>query len=149
MIECLPMELIGTNVLGYLSIEDIITMERACYSKESHRFFLNSIPYCPPISIPYKTHIDVSALDWLSKRQCKLKYLLRWIHRNHPVIDVKDLQMDYCNLFIINKTNMNNITTMIENELIFIVRSLSIEGNQHKEVMDQLSTYTMNVQNFI
>ena len=145
MIECLPVELIGTNVLGYLSIEYIVTMERACYSKESHRLFLNSIPYCPPVSIPYTKHIDVSALDWLSKRQCKLNYLLRWIHRNHPDIDIKDLQVDYCDLFINYETNMNHITIMIENKLIFKVRSLSIEGNQNKEVMEKLSVYAENV----
>ena len=45
LIENLPMELVGTNVLGYLYLKDIVMLERACGSKTSHQLFLDMIPF--------------------------------------------------------------------------------------------------------
>ena len=39
LIEHLPVELVGTNVLGYLSIKDIVMLERACGSKKTHHLY--------------------------------------------------------------------------------------------------------------
>ena len=60
--ENLPVELVGTNVLGMLDIRDIVMLERACGSKASHQHFINMIPYCPPVLIPLKKHDNISSL---------------------------------------------------------------------------------------
>ena len=44
IIECFPVELVGMKVLGYLSLRDIVMLERASNSKKSHQLFLDLIP---------------------------------------------------------------------------------------------------------
>ena len=45
LLEQLPVELVGTNVLVYLSLKDILLLEQACGSKKYHQLFLDIIPY--------------------------------------------------------------------------------------------------------
>ena len=40
LIEHLPVELVGTKVLAYLFIRDIVKLERACDSKKTHNMRL-------------------------------------------------------------------------------------------------------------
>ena len=49
LIENLPMELVGSNVIWYLDIRDIAMLERASSYKESHQLFLFWIQSCPPV----------------------------------------------------------------------------------------------------
>ena len=59
LLEDLPVELVGTNVLGYLSLKDIVLLERACGSKKSHQAFMEQIPHRPPVVIPSSKHTNI------------------------------------------------------------------------------------------
>ena len=63
LIEQLPVELVGTNVLSYLYLQDIVMLERACGSKKSHQLFLNLIPYCTPVALPTGLDTSTYAID--------------------------------------------------------------------------------------
>ena len=52
LLEDLPVELVGVNVLGYLSLKDIVMLERACGSKKCHQAFMEQIQFCNSIVIP-------------------------------------------------------------------------------------------------
>ena len=67
LLEDLPVELVGTNVLGYLSLKDIVMLERACGSKKSHQAFMEKLPYCPSIILPSSKHYNISVLQWFAK----------------------------------------------------------------------------------
>ena len=41
----LPVELVGTNILGMLGVRDIVQLERACGSKASHQLILDPVSY--------------------------------------------------------------------------------------------------------
>ncbi len=59
LIENLPVELVGTNVLGYLDIRDIVMLERTCGCKESHQLFRFWIQSCPPVVIPSSKFMNI------------------------------------------------------------------------------------------
>ena len=67
MLKCfeqLPLELVGNNVLGYFSIYDIVLLERAYASKQSHQLFLDMIPYCPSVVLLSSQHRELLSLEW-------------------------------------------------------------------------------------
>ena len=66
LLEDLPVELVGTNVLGYLSLKDIVLLERACGSKKSHQAFMEQIPHSPSVELPIIKISTLSTLQWLS-----------------------------------------------------------------------------------
>ena len=97
-IEELPVELVGTNVLGYLSLQDIVMLERACGSKTSHQLFLDMIPYCTPVELSNNQHNNTEALAWFVNRQCKLSSLTIILPGDNPCLHVKNLQVEYFDL---------------------------------------------------
>ena len=103
-IEQLPVELMGTNVLGYLSLKDIVLLERACCCKKSHQFFLDLIPYCPPLVLPSCEHKNHVVLNWFSKRKCSISSLTIRLPGDNPGLHMKNLQVDRFHLFIISLT---------------------------------------------
>ena len=62
-IENLPIELVGTYVLVFLSLRDIVILERSYCSKKSHQFFVDMIPYSPPVELHYLKQSNKLALD--------------------------------------------------------------------------------------
>ena len=54
LLEDLPVELVGANVLSCLDVKDIVILERACGSTKSHQAFMEQIPHCIPCEFPYK-----------------------------------------------------------------------------------------------
>ena len=74
-IEKLPVELVGTHILGHLSIKDIVMLERACGSKKTHQLFLDVISHSPPVALSKYNYTCIFALKWLGKRRCKIKNL--------------------------------------------------------------------------
>ena len=100
LFEDLPVELVGTNVFGYLSLKDIVLLERACGSNESHHAFMNITPYCPPIEIPYCKVQYLPTLYWFAKRQCKVDFLnvsltgiCAWFNIHNIIIEKCCLQL--------------------------------------------------------
>ena len=75
LIENLPVDLVGTNVLGYLSLKDIVLMERACGNKKSHQQFMSIILYCPAITYPHHKRGLALSLHWFERTQCPISSL--------------------------------------------------------------------------
>ena len=106
LLEDLPVELVGTNVLGYLALKDIVLLERACSSKASHQLLLNLIPYCPPVSTPVSKDVGVSSLIWFDTRRCKLNSIILSIPQDNPAFHVQNLLVDNIVLHIASKISI-------------------------------------------
>ena len=89
LIGHLPVELVGMNILSYLSLKDIVMLERACCSKKSHQQFGCCIPYCAPVALPSNKEKLVSVLEWFVKRRCKVKSLSIDIPDDNPLPSCK------------------------------------------------------------
>ena len=122
--ENLPVELVGTNVLGMLDIRDIVLLERACGSKKSHQHFMNMIPYCPPVVLPYEKHDNISSLEWFGKRKCKLTAVDITLRRKNA--HFKNLQVDNINLIISLKIDMHDYQPLFESDLRYKVKSIDV-----------------------
>ena len=123
-IEKLPVELVGTHILGHLSIKDIVMLERACGSKKSHQLFLDVISHGPPVELSIYKYTITLALKWAAQRHCKLGSL-----RIPFDATIKNLQ-----------PLLDNNTGIGSN-----VKNIYIYGNQNREIIEQLSICTRNV----
>ena len=133
--EKLPVELVGTNVLGMLGIRDIVMLERTCGSKASHQHIMNMIPYCPPVVLPYDKHDNISSLEWFAKRRCKITSLTVTLRLNTPALHVKNLQVDNIDLRINSEIDMHNCQPLFESDLRYKVKSVYVEEVQNTEVI--------------
>ena len=145
LLEDLPVELVGTNVFGYLSLKDIVMLERACGSKKSHQAFMEQIPHSPSVELSYKNHKNVSALSWCTKRQCKLRFLTISLPDDNPALHVKKLQLDYLDLDINSTITIESLNPLLESKKGCKISSITVKGIQNREVMEQLSACTGNV----
>lgn len=98
LIENLPVELVGTNILGYLDIRDIVMLERACSCKESHQLFRFWIQSCPSVVIPSSKYKNIKTLIWFAKREGRIEFLTIELPGDNPGLQVENLQVDYFNL---------------------------------------------------
>ena len=139
LLEKLPVELVGANVLAYLSLKDIVMLERACSSRISHQLFLYLIPYCPPVVLPSCKHTNESVLRWFVNMKCKIESLTIHIPGGNPGLNMSnllplvlsfDLQINY-------HSPIESYKPLLNNEVG--------ERDQNREVMEQLSDCTGNV----
>ena len=107
--ENLPVELVGTNVLGYLYLKDIVMLERACGSKTSHQLFLDMIPFYTPVVLPNNQHNNRAALNWFVNRRCKLSSLTIMLPGDNPCLHVKNLQVEYFDLQIYSSITIESL----------------------------------------
>ena len=145
LVENLPMELVGTNVLGYLYLKDIVMLERACGSKTSHQLFLDVLAYCFPVVLPTSEHSNKFVINWFVNRQCKLSFLTIKLPGDNPCLHVKNLQVEYFDLQIKCRITMESLKPLLESNTAHFINSVYIIWNQNKEVMEQLSAFTGNV----
>ena len=145
VMENLPVELVGMNVLSYPSLKDIVLLERACGSKISHQLFLNLIPYCPPVVLPTKQHNNREALDWFVYKRCKLSSLTIKLSGDNPCLHVENLQVEYFDLEINSSITIQILKSLFESNIAYWIRSVYITGDQNREVMEQLSSSTRNL----
>ena len=146
LLEKLPVELVGYNVLSFLTVNDIVMLERACGSKKSQNIFLGLIPYCPPLVLPSCKH--TTALAWFAQRQCKIAALTLFIPAgNHTCLRVKNLLVDYFNLEINYGFRMEYFAPWLNSSVGSKVRNIYITQfhHQNREAMEQLSACTGNV----
>ena len=147
LINELPVELVGTNVLGYLCLQDIIMLERASASKESHQLFLSWIPYGPSFVFPSDTEICnvyLLILNWFMKRQCALTSIKIRLPCDNP--DLTKLRVIHFDLAVYPNTTMESCKSLIEKHIECKVRSINIKGYQKSEVIERLSSCTRNVE---
>ena len=144
MISYLPVELVGANVLSFLSLRDIIILERACNSEESHQLLLNSIPYCHPVELPNIKHDNISTLNWFSKRRFKLDLLVVLVTRNNPIHKVKNLHVRKLDLRFQTKDNLILYKTWLENDITYQIASIKVIGDHCNEVLEPPIFYPEN-----
>ena len=145
LIENLPLELVGMHVLGFLSLKDIVMLERACGSKTSHKLFLDMIPFYTPVVLPNNQHNNRAALNWFVNRRCKLSFLTIKFPGDNPCLHVKNLQVECFNLQIYSSITLESLKYLLESNTAHFINSVYITGNQNKEVMEQLIAYSRNV----
>ena len=145
LLEDLPVELVGTNVFGYLSLKDIVMLERACGSKKSHQAFMEQIPQIQPVVLPSSKHTNISTMNWFAYRQCKLYSLYLLLPGDNPGLGVINLKVDYFDLQIDSNITIERMNPLLESNMGFKVKEISIYANQNKEVIEQLSACTENV----
>ena len=145
-IESLPVELVGTHILGHLAIKDIIRLERACGSKKSHQLFLDLIPHCPEIALPSSTDRSKFVWNWFAKTKCRIRCLtILLIAHYNPCLHVKILRVDDLHLQLSANTTIENLKPLLDNDIGYKVRSITFSGSQNMEVMEELSGCTGNV----
>ena len=149
MLDKLPVELVGTNVLGYLSLKDIVMLERSSGSKISHQLFLNLIPYCPPVVLPSCKHTNESVLHWFVNMKCKIESLTIKVPGGNPGLNMSNLLVLSFDLQINYLSPIESYKLLLNNKVGDKVQSVSIEGDQYKEVMEQLSVCTGNVNKLV
>ena len=144
LLEDLPVELVGTNVLGYLSLKDVVLLEQACGSKKSHETFMEQIPHRPPVVLPIWIH-KMSVLEWFANRQCKIDSLKLQLAGDNIALHIKKLQVDYLDLQINSNITIESLKHLLESNNRFKLKGIWIFGDVNKEVMEQLSACTSNV----
>ena len=144
LIENLPIDLVGATILHYLDIKDIVGLERACGSKSSHQHFLNLIPRSPPISI--SSCKNISCFEWFVNRRGKIKCLTITMPGNNPALQVKNLQVENLDLCLKDSVTIECCKDLLKSHLICRVRRIKVFADQNKEVIDQLSLLTGNVE---
>ena len=147
LLDELPVELVGTNVLGRLNICDIVMLERASCSEASQKHFLDQIPHCPPLMLPKCKHFEISTLDWFIKRRLNLKSLTISLPANNPVLlHAKKLKVGELDLHLKSNVTMDSCKPLLESDVSYLVKCITIDGNQHKEIVEQISLNTRNVE---
>ena len=151
----LPVELVGTNVFGYLSLKDIVLQERACCSKKSHHTFLNQIPYCPPVELPSNKHNNKSAVNWFVLKRCRVSSLTIQLAGDTPFLHMKNLQVEHIDIelhSLHSATTIENCKKILEVNIGNKVRNIDISGNprsSESEVVETLSLCIGNVKKLI
>ena len=139
-IEDLPVEFLGTHVLGYLSIKDIVMLERGCGSKQSHQAFQDLIFYYSPVELG-----NISSLEWFTKKRCVIHSLSIGLPGNNRCLHVKNLRVKYFSLHLFSIITIESLAFLLDNNTGQKLIKFSINGDQNKEVIEQLSVYTRNV----
>ena len=145
LLEYLAVELVGMNVLCYLSLRDIIKLERACGSKKSQQLFLGWIPHYPAVVLHYSKHTNIIALTWFSQRKCRISSLYIREPGYNPGVWIINLLVDYFELQVNSNTSIECCDYLLTCDLGDKVKSIYVEGDQNREFMEQLSACTRNV----
>ena len=145
IIERLPNHIVGYSILSYLGLCDIVRLERACGSKESHQLFLDQISYRPSVLIPSTKFPDISLLKWFGNRRCKLKSLSVSFHFNGSAFHLKNLEVEELYLHLESNITIEDCKIFLERNLGYLVKTITISENPNNAVMEQLSACTENV----
>lgn len=144
LIEKLPVDLLGTLVLGYFDLSNIVRLEIACGSRESYQLFLNLIPHAPPVVLPSSKQLTITALEWFANRRCKLDSIIMYLP-NISALYVKNLHVDKLELHLQSNTTVDEIKPLFNNPMSYIVKTIIINCDLDILVLEQLSICTSNV----
>ena len=144
----LPVEVVGRHVLDYLDVRDLVWLERACSSRTSRQLFLQAACHFPAVSLD---KISINELSHTS-RNC----LWLWLSSNMISIKILDvvlpgdshqlcmnLRYDELHLKLRATVTFEHIQGLKEHGSR--VTKISIDMEQGRKVMEQLSKYTPNV----
>ena len=146
LFEDLPVELVGANVLGFLTYRNLVLLERACGSKKSHQAFMEQIPHIPSVELPYNKIPTLLTLQWFAKRKCRIRSVDVKLTADNPVFNVTNLKVNNFRLLLDSDTTAKSLKLLIDINMGGKVNEIDIRGNQNRAVMEQLSDCTRNVQ---
>ena len=130
LFENLPLDIVSSQVLGFLSIRDIVMLERSCGSRKSHKLFLNLIPYSLPVILPFSKQKNISLLKWFAKRRCKIETLSLFIPGDYPCLHVKNILVGKFELLLDSNITMEeNCKRLLENNICVNLNLLVIIGS--------------------
>ena len=142
LLEDLPVDLLGVNVLGFLTYQNLVVLERACTSKKSHQAF---IPHCPSVELPYNNIPNLATLQWFAKRKCRILSVDVKLTVDNPVLNVTNLKVENFRLLLDSDTTAESLQLLIDNNMGGKMSNINISGNQNREVIDGISAFTENV----
>ena len=146
LFEDLPVDLVGRNVLGFLSLKSIVLLERACGSKKTHQTLMEQIPHNPSVELPQNKIPTLLSLQWFAKLKFRICSVDVKLTADNPVFNVTNLKVDNFRLLLDSNTTAKNLKLLIDNKIGDKVNTIDIRGNQNRAVMEQLSDCTRNVQ---
>ena len=132
--------------MHYLEIKDIVRLERACCSKASHQHFLDLIPHSPAIELSSSNYKDIACLEWFAIKHNKIKSLTITLPGKNHALHVKNLQVQNLDLCVQDNVTMDCCNNLFNSQLVCQLKSLRIYGDQNKEVIEQLSLLTGNIE---
>ena len=145
LIEQLPVELVGTYILAFLRIYDIVRLDRACGSMRFLQVFYEPISYHPSVELPSNIRLNNLTFKWFAKRQFKIKLITVYIPFENPCLHVKNLNVDKSHLWLQDNIMMEDCTLFLNSNVSHYVNQIEVFCNQDKEVMQQISLCTRNV----
>ena len=139
----LPPIIVGTHVLGYLCLKDLVELDNALFQRKYRTDFLSILPYCPPININHYPNLirNKTALAWFYKRHCsiaELEIVLSEINNtnfNNELTKSVILRMDR----IMTQSDIN-ILNIYKN-----LTSIDILVEQETRIMEQLLILCINL----
>ena len=146
LFEDLPVDLVGRDVLGFLTYRNLVVQERACGSKKSHQAFMEQIPHSPSVELPYNKIPTLLTLQWFAKRKCRIRSVDVKLTADNPVFNVTNLKVNNFRLLLDSDTTAKSLKLLIDINMGGKVKEIDIRGNQNRAVMEQLSDCTRNVQ---
>ena len=149
MFEELPVELMGMNVLSYLSLEDMVMLERACASKESHQAFMGQTPHCAPFVLMFNRFPTTSSIHWFAKNKCRISFLELELTSVNFAFIVNNIEVDNFRLLLDPDTTTESLQLLIDSNIGGKVSEITVTRNQNREVMEQLSVCTRNVKHLV
>ena len=107
---------------------------------------MEQIPYVSAVLLPFKKHHNISSLEWFATRRCKIYSLTLSLPLNNATFHVKNLEVDNIELSITSKIGMQACKPLFESCLRFKIKSIDLTAAIDKEVMEQLSLFTENIE---
>ena len=138
ILEKLPLELVGVNVLGYLKLSDLVLLERASASRELRKLFLNLILYAPPLDLSYNQHQNTSVLSWIVKRRRRLQFITINLPGNNPVLSMDEILVENVEFELYRGVTQEDFIPLQETSLCSKINDIYIWGDLNKEVITHI-----------
>ena len=132
---CLPSEVLGHSMLGFLDLIDIIQLENAAASRKSQQFIKSIFPYCPPENVMCNNLMETSifnreTINWYNKKRFRVELV------QMDVEMLSKIDFEYCVLDNIMLNIKANISLEVLAPLwnpINSKRITQLEINQEKD----------------
>ena len=136
--------LVGTQVLDWLNILDLVKLECACGSKKTRQLFLDLIPLRPSVELPSSKHKDISCLEWFMRTRCNIKYFNIYLPGYNPAFH--SFQVDKVELHFESNVTMEDCKPLFENNLSCRINCIVFDGDLNEDVIEKLSLFARNVE---
>ena len=149
IMEVLPVDLVGCNIFGFLSIYDLVKLERASTSKHSMQLFLHCLSHCLPVRINERKHRNIDLLKWCVQRRCRIYSLYMSFPLRIPVAIIKNLLVERVALRFPFSVTLEDCRNIVDSNLCGKVYMICLEGNQKKEVIQEFSDSINNIEELL